>query len=331
VAGVHQSDLLALRRGVLAVSVLHDVDIEPHDDGVLLPRQGSGPGKGIWLTWSDLSDTCGPHHPLAAAGTYRLVGLFRLLALVSRLGADAPGAVRAAAGLVALPRDHVDHLGDGWVVEPLRGGALDLGIGVRGLVDDLPTGRTGRTRPAGAAGEARGSAAVMPLPAIVLRQLGVQAGDWWPGIRAQADRWAALAVEQLGQDGRHAGQLLPVSGSDVLALLAGPQLRAALAQADGSGMRAVAAPTRLRSWYDLSRIDPAYVAAVWAITSDAERGIPSPLLVTKDEVVVAQQRGDLVRPAFDAPLAASWRQVSPRRPGSPSSAPGVPRPRRPGG
>ena len=316
---VPQADLLALRRGVLAVSVLHDVDLTPRDDGVLLPR--SGPGRGVVLTWGDLADGCGPHHPLAAAGLRRLSGLLRLLALVGRLGADAPGAMRAAAGLVALPDGHVDHLGNSWVVEPLRGGALDLGIGLRGLLDE-PT-----------ADSATGShsSTPTPLPPILLRELGVQVRDWWPGIRAQAERWSTLAVEQLGQDGRHAGQLRPVSGSDVLALLAGPQLREALARADGSGMRAVAAPTRRHSWYDLSRIDPAYLAAVWAITPDVERGIDRPLLVTRDEVVAARPRGDVARPAFDHPLEPLSQRVSRRRPGSPSSAPGVPSPRPPGG
>ena len=69
-------------------------------------------------------------------------------------------------------------------------------------------------------------------------------------------------------------------------------MRRYLAAQDGSGLRAVAAPMRSRGWYDLSRVDPAFVVAAWSATGPAERGVGRPLLVTVDEVAVAATGGD---------------------------------------
>jgi hypothetical protein len=83
--------------------------------------------------------------------------------------------------------------------------------------------------------------------------------------------------------------LRPVGGCDVLTLLGTRPLRAALAGGDGSGMRAVAVPTRQRGWFDLRRVDPAFVGAAWAATTEADRGLSSALLVTRDEVATARR------------------------------------------
>lgn len=108
-----------------------------------------------------------------------------------------------------------------------------------------------------------------------------------------------MAAELLTRGGRYAGMLRPVAGSDVLTLLAGSGLRRALAAGDGSGMRAVAVPARAQGWYDLTRVDPAYVALAWQLTDEVDRGVRVPLLVTADEVVSASIRGDLTRPAVE--------------------------------
>ena len=72
-----------------------------------------------------------------------------------------------------------------------------------------------------------------------------------------------------------------------------------LAEGDGTGMRAVAVPDRTRGWFDLARVDPAYVALAWRLTDEHERGLPRPLLVTRDELVLPAQRGDLSRHAVE--------------------------------
>ncbi|GMA85266.1 hypothetical protein GCM10025868_05160 [Angustibacter aerolatus] len=71
-------------------------------------------------------------------------------------------------------------------------------------------------------------------------------------------------------------------------------------------MRAVAAPMRTRAWFDLSRIDPAYVGAAATATEPEQRGIGRPLLVTVDEVGLAPARErvvDLARAALADPAA----------------------------
>jgi hypothetical protein len=51
---------------------------------------------------------------------------------------------------------------------------------------------------------------------------------------------------------------------------------------------------RRRGWLNLGRIDPAFAAAAAAATPPAERGFDRPVLVTRDEVVMAPAGG---RPA----------------------------------
>jgi hypothetical protein len=264
----------ALRRGVLAVSVMDDVDVEPRADGVLLPGRPD-----VLIAWRDLARACGIHEPASPPGRHRLASLMRLQRLVADLGEDAPRILRGAAVLVALPLGHLDHLGRSWVMGRLPGGALDLGIGVRGLLDD-PDG-------------------VVALPSRVAVAAGLDVEQWWPQVRDRAEAMSALAVDHLRRDGLAAGVLRPIGGCDVLALLAGRPLREALAEGDGAGMRAVAVPGRRRGWYDLARIDPAYVATAWQLADPLERGVDVPLLVTKDEVALPRIGGAVTAQSLD--------------------------------
>jgi hypothetical protein len=125
---------------------------------------------------------------------------------------------------------------------------------------------------------------VTPLPPGVALAAGVDTVRWWPHLKRHADRMGALAAARLGRDGTAEGVIRPVGGCDVLALLASPSLRRHLATGDGTGMRAIAVPMRRRGWYDLNRIDPAFVGAAWSATEELDRGLPRPLLVTADEV-----------------------------------------------
>lgn len=80
------------------------------------------------------------------------------------------------------------------------------------------------------------------------------------------------------------------------ALALPPDLRERLATGEGTGLRAVAVPTRRRGWFDLRQVDPAYVAAVWSLTGPPERGLPTPLLVARHEVVAPTARGVVTPP-----------------------------------
>jgi hypothetical protein len=60
---------------------------------------------------------------------------------------------------------------------------------------------------------------------------------------------------------------------------------------------------RSRGWLDLSRVDPAFSAAAARLTATEERGFSRPLLVTAEEVALAPEGGDVVRPALEDGLA----------------------------
>ncbi len=54
-AGVQEGvGVTGLRRGVLAVSVLDDIDVEPRDDGVALPGTPE-----VLVSWDDLRAAAG--------------------------------------------------------------------------------------------------------------------------------------------------------------------------------------------------------------------------------------------------------------------------------
>jgi len=214
----------------------------------------------------------------------------------ARAGGDlAPPGVVA----LALPRGHALHPGPSWVMESVHGGVLDVGLGLRPEELDVPVSGVGRA--VTAAGVVP---LAVPLPASAARWADVDSARWWPAAREHRDAMAVLAGERLQHDGR--GVLRPLGGCDVLTLLSGRWLRDDLARADGTGMRAVAAPMRSRAWFDLARIDPAFVGAAAAATEPQLRGVERPLLVTTDEVSVVIGRAsvvDVARSALAEPAA----------------------------
>jgi hypothetical protein len=276
-------DETALRRGVLAVSVLDDVDVLPQDAGVALPGTPA-----VLVTWAELDGTCGPHEPSSTAGRARIASLLRLRRRVADLGAGAGEALHDAAVALALPAGHALHPGPDWPTARIPGGALDLGVG-------LDPNFTGADGP-------------VPLPPAVAAAAGADVHAWWPELAAHAETMGALSAARLVRDaglrprpGRSGpgSDLRGVGGCDVLTLLSSPSLRSALAGFDGSGLRAVAVPVRSRGWCDPSRVDPAYVAAVWELTSEPERGVATPLLVTRDEVTLPLPGGSVTRHAVE--------------------------------
>jgi hypothetical protein len=249
-----------LRQCVLAVSVLKDLDLTPSDHGVVLPG-----ARGLTVSWEAVAQAVAAFPPDGPIARRRVEMLLRLHRLALDLGSDASHHLQAAARLVALPAGHAEHPGGGWTREVLRGGALELGIGVHGLLDE-------RDR-------------TVPLPPSVLTAIGVPPGRWWPRLREHTERMGALSAARLGRDGP-AGVIRPVGGCDVLALLASRTLRRHLANGDGVGMRGVAVPTRRRGWFDVREVDPAFVRAAWGLTEEHERGLHIPLLVTAEEVAI---------------------------------------------
>lgn len=251
-------DTTPLRRCVLAVSVLCDLDVTPGDDGVRLA------GAGL-VSWDRIGAAVGTFSPSGPIARRRVEVLLRLHRIAGDLGPAATDRLQAVARVVALPAGHAEHPGPGWVRETLRGGALELGIGVHGILGDPDR--------------------AVPVPPSVLEALEVDGARWWPGLREHAERMGALSAARLSRDGSQ-GVVRPVGGCDVLALLSSRTLRRHLASGDGAGMRALAVPTRRRGWCDVRQIDPAFVRAAWSLTDDLDRGLPAPVLVTADEVTL---------------------------------------------
>lgn len=255
----------SLRRGVLAVSVLHDVDVEPGPHGVRLPGTPC-----LQVRWTECRRALAGADPESDAGRTRLAAWLLArrwsLDLVARVGSEH---LRLALRPVGLPVDHVLHPGLDWVQVRLLGDALDLGLGAAGLDPKDPD-------------------RVVLLPVPALDAAGIDPSVAWAGAAAELERLGDLAAQRLALDPRR--QLRPLGDCDVVTLLGARSLRTALAAAAG-GMAAVAAPMRRRGWADLSLIDPAFAPAAAAATAPADRGFPRPLLVTADEVAVVPQGG----------------------------------------
>ncbi len=239
---------------MLAVSVLHDVDVEPSPLGVVLPGEPT-----LWVPWSECRAALSGRHPESDDGRTRLAAWL----LARRRAGDVPREdLVAALRPVGLPTDHVLHPGEGWVRERVLGDALDLGIGTVGL-DPADPDRVD----------------LLPTPALVTAEISVDAA--WTGARTYLEQMGALAVSRLARDAR--GVLRPLGDCDVLTLLGSRALRQALAQ-EHQGLAPVLAPMRRRGWTRLALIDPAFGPAAAAATDAVDRGFARPLLVTADEL-----------------------------------------------
>jgi hypothetical protein len=266
------ADRPALRRLVLAVAVLHDLDLVPEDGGVRL-------ASGRLLPWESVSAGLLGRDPEAVESRPVFAGWLRsVTALAWRSPEDLAGRARP----VGLPVGHALHPGPAWVQVRVLGGVLDLGVGLLGVGPDPDV--------------------VEVPPPGVLEALGHDPADWWPACAGYLEDMGRLAVDR---HRRHPEQpLRPMGDCDVVTLLGSRQLRTALAQEDGQGLRAAAVPTRTRGWLDLSRIDPAFALVAASLADEAERGFPRPVLVTADEVGLARAGGDPVLQALRDAAAA---------------------------
>ena len=267
----------ALRRCVLSVVVLDDLDLEPAEEGVRVPAAG---GDEL-VPWSDVAAAAGaPAGPAAARLRVRdWLLAHRTLQEENAAGTD-PWALLLP---LALPVGSAAHPGPAWAHRTVLGGALDLGLGVR-----LPAPDGGAPR-------------VVPLPDPVARRLGLDVAGGQPaGALAYLERMGGYAGHRLRRDrgGRDGGVLRPVGGCDVPTLLAARSLREVVVE-DGGGLRAVAVPRRERGWFDLARIDPAFVGAAWSATEPEQRAFPRAVLVTRDEVTAPGAGVDLTRQSLE--------------------------------
>jgi hypothetical protein len=251
----------ALRRCVLAVSVLNDIDIVPGDAGVTL--DGTPP---VTVGWDEIALAIGDAQPESRRARERLSRWF----VQRRWVADRPHAeLRELARPIGFPVDDEHHPGNEWVRERVFGNALDLGIGLSGLDPERPD-------------------SVVVVPTALIEAAGAHPALWWHDARLYLDRMGELAVRRWRA--RPDEVIRPMGDCDVVTLLGSAVFRTALVELEG-GMRQVVVPMRTRGWLDMSRIDPAFAIAAAAASNSADRGFPRALLVTREEVVLALPGG----------------------------------------
>jgi len=278
----------ALRRGVLAVQVLRDIDLQPADDGVVLGA-ATPLAAPVTVGWDECGEALDGADPGTREGADRLA---RWLLARRRLAGLSSEEAAAAVRPLGVPAGHPRHPGARWVREHVLGGALDLGLGILGLDPAAPE-------------------VVGPLLPGPVAAAGLPAADWEQAARDRLEASGAVAAERWRRS--PSSPLRPVGDCDVVTLLGARSLRAVLAAAY-DGMCTAAVPMRTRGWTELRRIDPAFAVAAASATEEDERGFARPLLVTADELTVVPPGG---RPATielrDGVAAQPWVRSVPYR------------------
>ncbi|MGQ7296482.1 hypothetical protein [Quadrisphaera sp. KR29] len=276
---------LRLRQALLEVCVLDDVDLVPAPDGLSVP----GPGGPRRLTARAAAAVLGDRATDDPETRPRLRSWLRAHAAVS------PEALTGGLRPLALGRGSALHPGPAWVRAEVPGGALEVGLGlvsaVPGEVDPVPLWPDLLDR-LDAEAEAAGRPALDLDAAWEGAAAHLEAAGRAAAHRAERELRSRVAELEARTDPdrgpAHAVTVVePTDGCDALTLLAAAPLRRWLAEADGSGLRVVAVPSRMRGWTDLARIDADFVAAAWGATDPDRRGLPRPVLVTRDEVALA--------------------------------------------
>jgi hypothetical protein len=261
-----------LRQCALAVAVMHDVDVLPSPQGIVLPGLID-----VLITWAECRRALAGAPPETEQARQRLKRWLQLRRwLADRPIEDIAERARPYGSWVDSPI----HPGLDWVRRRVLGDTLDLGFGFVGLDPAQPD-------------------LVMPIPQQLLRAAEVEPAPWWPTAIVYLERMGEMASQRLSRG----GQLRPMGDCDVVTLLGSRTLRHAIVEGVPDGMRTVAVPMRTRGWLDLNRIDPAFSAAAARLTPTEERGFDRPLLVTRDEVVIARADGDVIRAGIEDRLA----------------------------
>jgi hypothetical protein len=133
------------------------------------------------------------------------------------------------------------------------------------------------------------------LPAGVLEAVvndSATVDTWWKAAREYLEQMGSLAADRYRR--RPTEPLRPMGDCDVATLLGATSLRLALCGQERTGLCAAAVPNRTRGWIDLSRTDPAFALVAASLADPHERGFSRPLLLTREEVVMAREGGDPV-------------------------------------
>src|SRR5450432_2469173 len=202
VGGPNREERTALRRCVLAVSVLDDVDMVPTDDGIVLTGVPE-----LTVSFEHVAAAIGTADPAGPTARRRLELWLRARRAIADKSLDE---LAETIRPVALPIGHDLHPGPRWVRQPVLGGSLDLGIGFVGLLADQPE-------------------LVFVTPPSVLSAAGIDPSPWWRGAMEYLENMGALATTRWRRDPRAA--LRPMGDCDVLTLLASRVLRGALCAA----------------------------------------------------------------------------------------------------
>jgi hypothetical protein len=271
----------AVRRCLLAVMVLHDLDVSwdegsrPSGAGLADVRlEGTSP---VRVSGDRLRALVGSDDPEDSATIDRVARWLLLRRAVHELPMPL---LREGLRVVGLPVGHLLHPGEQWVEVRVAGGALTLGLGL------LP-----------AASDADPQAPTpVPLPPGVLQDAGIDPSTVWPDALRRLEELGSLAAARRRR--RPRDPLRPLAEADVVTLLGSRAFRAELAGGPDSrpaGLAGLVVPMRTRGWVSSSAIDPAFGPAAAAATDEQSRGFPRPLLVTEDEVVQVPEGGHALR------------------------------------
>jgi hypothetical protein len=251
---------------------MHDVDVLPSPVGVVLPG-----APDIVVTWTECRRAIAGAHPESEDAQRLLKRWLQIRRwLADRPLDDIAERARPYGVWVESPL----HPGLDWVRRRVLGDTLDLGFGFVGIDPTRPD-------------------VVVPVPHRLLHAAEIEPSPWWPNAIVYLERMGEMAAQRL----ELTLQLRPMGDCDVVTLLGSRTLRNAIVKPVPDGMRTVAIPMRNRGWLDLSRIDPAFSAAAARLTATDERGFDRPLLVTRDEVVIARDHGEVIRAAIQDPIA----------------------------
>jgi hypothetical protein len=214
-----------------------------HEIPMTVSTLGVDTGVGGIATWEAIQGALNGHKPNAPTAPDRIASWLKLR---HRLASIPSTALPAATRVLGFPTDHVLHPGEGWVVEHVRGGALDLGMGVRGLDPNEPS-------------------RVVPLNPSIWASLGIDPHRFWRPAVMSLEAAGNIAALDLLRNGD--GLIRSAREADALTLLGSARLREALAKAHG-GMATVAMPARELGWARLSAVDPAFVPPAAIATPD---------------------------------------------------------------
>jgi hypothetical protein len=253
---------------------MYDVDVLPSPHGVVLPG-----AVDVVISWAECRRAVGGADPESLEGRERLKWwLLMRRWLADRTIDDLAERARPYGACVQSPL----HPGLDWVRRRVHGDTLDLGFGFVGIDPEQPD-------------------MVIPIPQPLLHAASVEPAPWWPTAIVYLERMGQMAAERLARTPQ--APLRPMGDCDVVTLLGSRTLRQAIVGTMPDGMRTVAVPMRTRGWLDLNRIDPAFSAAAARLSAVEDRGFDRPLLVTREEVVLAREDGDPIRAGLEDRLA----------------------------